>query len=186
MSEDSQEQILDATMQVIVREGLDSTSMRAVAEEADVSLGLLSYHFEGKEQLIVAAFRRATERLITLIDDEMAAAGDDPLDRLRAALRSWFDPSFSDAQHLEMWLAIWAVSRTNDEDAAARDLAVLAVDTWTAATAPHVLASGGDLDGVAGRAEDGGVEQEPEPGVAALGVGGEPEDGGVGRGHGGG
>ena len=120
---ETQEQILDATMQVIVREGLDSTSMRAVAEEADVSLGLLSYHFEGKEQLIVAAFRRATERLITLIDDEMAAAGDDPLDRLRAALRSWFDPSFSDAQHLEMWLAIWAVSRTNDEVAAVeRDL----------------------------------------------------------------
>ena len=120
---ETQEQILDAAMDVIVRDGLDSTSMRAVAEEAEVSLGLLSYHFEGKEKLIVAAFQRATERLIQLIDDRMAEAGDDPRDRVKAALRSWFDPEFSDVQHLEMWLAIWAVSRTNDEVAATeRDL----------------------------------------------------------------
>ena len=120
---ETQEQILDATMQIIVRDGLDSTSMRAVAEEAEVSLGLLSYHFEGKEQLIVAAFLRATERLIDLIDAEMEAVGPDPKDRLRAALRCWFDPSFNDPQHLEMWLATWAVSRTNDDVAAVeRDL----------------------------------------------------------------
>ena len=75
---ETQEQILDAAMDVIVRDGLDSTSMRAVAEEADVSLGLLSYHFEGKEKLVVAAFQRATERLMQLIDDRMAEAGDDP------------------------------------------------------------------------------------------------------------
>ena len=82
---ETQEQILDAAMDVIVRDGLDSTSMRAVAEEAEVSLGLLSYHFEGKEKLIVAAFQRATERLIQLIDDRMAEAGDDPRDRVKAA-----------------------------------------------------------------------------------------------------
>ena len=120
---ETQEQILDAAMDVIVRDGLDSTSMRAVAEEADVSLGLLSYHFEGKEKLVVAAFQRATERLMQLIADRMAEVGDDPRARVKAALRSWFDPEFSDPQHLEMWLAIWAVSRTNDEVAAAeRDL----------------------------------------------------------------
>jgi AcrR family transcriptional regulator len=120
---ETQEQILDAAMDVIVRDGLDSTSMRAVAEEADVSLGLLSYHFEGKEKLVVAAFQRATERLMQLIDDRMAEAGDDTRARVKAALRSWFDPEFSDPHHLEMWLAIWAVSRTNDEVAVAeRDL----------------------------------------------------------------
>ena len=120
---ETQEQILDAAMDVIVRDGLDSTSMRAVAAEADVSLGLLSYHFEGKEKLVVAAFQRATERLMQLIDDRMAEAGDDPRARVKAALRSWFDPEFSDPHHLEMWLAIWAVSRTNDEVAVAeRDL----------------------------------------------------------------
>ena len=120
---ETQEQILDAAMEVIVRDGLDSTSMRAVAEEADVSLGLLSYHFDGKENLVVAAFQRAADQLIDHTSRRIDEAGTDPRERIRAALRSWFDPEFSDLEHLEIWTAIWAVGRTNDEVAAAeRDL----------------------------------------------------------------
>lgn len=120
---DTQEQILDAAMQVIVRDGLDSTSMRAVAEEAEVSLGLLSYHFDGKEKLVVAAFRRAADRLTAHSAALIAEAGDDPRRQVRAALRAWFDPEFSDLEHLEIWITIWAVGRTNDDVAAAeRDL----------------------------------------------------------------
>ena len=85
---ETQEQILDAAMEVIVRDGLDSTSMRAVAEEAEVSLGLLSYHFDGKENLVVAAFQRAADQLITHTTERIAEAGPDPRERIRAALRS--------------------------------------------------------------------------------------------------
>ena len=55
-STETQEQILDATMSCIVRDGIDGTSLRDVAREADVSLGLLSYHFDDRRALIVAAF----------------------------------------------------------------------------------------------------------------------------------
>lgn len=116
---ETQEQILDATMEVIVRDGLDSTSMRAVAEEADVSLGLLSYHFDGKENLVVSAFQRAADQLIDHTSRRIDGAGTDPRERIRAALRSWFEPEFSDLEHLEIWTAIWAVGRTNDGVAAA-------------------------------------------------------------------
>ena len=70
-SDDTQEQILDAVQAVIVRDGVRGASMRQVAQQADVSLGLLSYHFDGKEQLVVAAFQRATERLMDLIGKAM-------------------------------------------------------------------------------------------------------------------
>ena len=116
---ETQEQILDAAMQVIVRDGLDSTSMRAVAEEAEVSLGLLSYHFDGKENLVVAAFQRAAESLLAHLRMRIEEAGHEPRERVRTVLRSWFDPEFSDLEHLEIWTAIWAVGRTNDEVAAA-------------------------------------------------------------------
>ena len=67
--------------------------------------------------------QRVRERAAVLMADVAGWGADDPRDRVKAALRSWFDPSFSDVQHLEMWLAIWAVSRTNEEVAAAeRDL----------------------------------------------------------------
>ena len=60
---ESQEQILDAAMSCISRDGIEGASMRSVAREADVSLGLLSYHFDGKEDLIQAAFQLACDRV---------------------------------------------------------------------------------------------------------------------------
>ncbi|NCG37757.1 MAG: TetR family transcriptional regulator [Actinobacteria bacterium] len=116
---ETQEQILDAAMQIIVRDGLEETSMRAVAEEAEVSLGLLSYHFEGKENLIVSAFRRAADRLMEITRELLDAAGDDPRARIQAGLRPFFDDELSDVGHLEIWLAMWAVARTNDDVALA-------------------------------------------------------------------
>ena len=56
---DTQEQILDATITCVASDGVDGTSLRNVAREADVSLGLLGYHFDDKGSLIVAAFQRA-------------------------------------------------------------------------------------------------------------------------------
>jgi len=112
---ETQEQILDAAMQIIVRDGLEETSMRAVAEEAEVSLGLLSYHFEGKENLIVSAFQRAAERLMEITQEMLDAAGDDPRARIQAGLRSFFADELTDIDHLEVWLAMWAVARTNED-----------------------------------------------------------------------
>ena len=66
MSEDSQEQSLDAVAEVIVRDGVRGASMRTVAQEAGVSLGLLSYHFTDKSSLITAAYARAADRLLLL------------------------------------------------------------------------------------------------------------------------
>ncbi len=112
---ETQEQILDAAMSIIVRQGIDSTSMRAVAEAADVSLGLLSYHFAGKEGLIVAAFRLSCDRLLEYTRMRTSGGGDDPAERLRGTIRAFYDGDFVTDDYLALWFAIWAVSRTNHE-----------------------------------------------------------------------
>jgi len=116
---ETQEQILDAAMHIIVRDGIDSTSMRAVAEEADVSLGLLSYHFEGKEGLIVSAFQLSCDRLLDYTKIRTEQAGADPRDRLRSTIRAFYDGEFVTDDYLALWFAIWAVSRNNDQVRAA-------------------------------------------------------------------
>ena len=119
---ETQEQILDAAMDVIVRDGLDSTSMRAVAEGRRVT---------GPAQLPLRRQGEAGRGRLPAGHRTLDAAHRRPYgggrrrspSAVKAALRSWFDPEFSDPHHLEMWLAIWAVSRTNDEVAVAeRDL----------------------------------------------------------------
>ncbi len=111
---DTQEQILDAAMSCIGRDGIDGASMRNVAREADVSLGLLSYHFDDKRSLIVAAFELSTSRLFdasvsSLLDVEGAD------DRVRAYVRGAFHGEFLDPEYLALRLALWAISRTDPE-----------------------------------------------------------------------
>lgn len=55
-------EIIDAALRIIGRDGLLEVSMRAVAGEAAVPLGTVTYYFSNKEELIEAAFLRHTQR----------------------------------------------------------------------------------------------------------------------------
>jgi len=118
---DTQEQILDAVQSVIVRDGVRGASMRQVAQEADVSLGLLSYHFDDKDSLIIAAFARASATLREACVDA-AAAVDGAEEKVVAFLRGAFTDSFLDSDYLRLRVSLWAVSLT-DTDLARVDAA---------------------------------------------------------------
>jgi AcrR family transcriptional regulator len=60
------DEILQATWQVIARDGLSRTTVRAIAREADCSLGILSHYFDDKMDILASALllchRRVRER----------------------------------------------------------------------------------------------------------------------------
>jgi len=110
---ETQEQILDAVASVILREGIGGASMRTVAKEAEVSVGLLSYHFDDKQTLILAVFQRATDRLF----DACAGAADhqrEPAEKFRAFLRGAFTDEFLNGSYLALRIALWALALTED------------------------------------------------------------------------
>lgn len=110
---DTQEQILDAALSCIARDGIDATSLRNVADQADVSLGLLGYHFDDRQTLLVAAFELATDRLL----ETSVAALDgilNPNERVEAFIRGAFDEAFLTDDYLALRVSLWAVSRTDD------------------------------------------------------------------------
>jgi AcrR family transcriptional regulator len=78
--------LIDALMRVVAQRGLDAVSVRAVAGEAGVSIGAVQYHFATKDELLLAAYRRAidqvTARARTISRD---SAG--PAEYVRALLR---------------------------------------------------------------------------------------------------
>ena len=51
------EPILDAVMRVAARKGSHKVTMRAVADEADVSVGRLQHHFGSRDGLVESAFQ---------------------------------------------------------------------------------------------------------------------------------
>lgn len=110
----TQETILDATISCIVRDGLDGTTLRDVAREAGVSLGLLSYHFDDRRALIVAAFNLATNRLLAASQDSLVEVGGAD-QRVRAFIRGSFRGEFLHPDYLALRIALWAISRTDPE-----------------------------------------------------------------------
>ncbi|MCQ3814246.1 MAG: TetR family transcriptional regulator [Acidimicrobiia bacterium] len=109
-----QEQILDAVAEVILRQGISGASMRTVAKEAEVSLGLLSYHFDDKQTLIMAVFQRATDRLFEACA-QAASEQRNPVNKFRAFLRGAFTEEFLTGSYLALRIALWALALTEED-----------------------------------------------------------------------
>lgn len=96
--EERREQVVDAAFRVIAREGLAGTSMRAVAEEAGCTIGLINHWFSSRDDLVEATFDRAIntelERAAAIVSDPSsyseAASQFLPIDqRRRDEARIW-------------------------------------------------------------------------------------------------
>jgi AcrR family transcriptional regulator len=59
----SRDAILDAAERLFANSGFDGTSMRSIAEAADVAQALLHYHFGTKERLFAEMFTRRSEAI---------------------------------------------------------------------------------------------------------------------------
>src|SRR5919201_2824681 len=81
------EQSLHAAYEVAKREGIDGVTVRAVAEQAKLSHGLVLFYFKRKEHLVAALLDRvlATTAILEVSDD--VAALPRASDRLYALLR---------------------------------------------------------------------------------------------------
>lgn len=60
--------ILEATLRVIAREGVGAATARAVAAEAGVSPGTVSHHFASVDELLVAALRHGSGRIVAELE----------------------------------------------------------------------------------------------------------------------
>lgn len=103
--------ILDAVLRVLGRAGLAGVTMRAVAAEADVAVGLMNYYFDDKDALITAALERVGEQ-----DAELVAPTDGlpPVEQLAAALERVADPQFLEPGYLSVRLQLWSVAPTSE------------------------------------------------------------------------
>ncbi|AIS00129.1 TetR family transcriptional regulator [Streptomyces glaucescens] len=89
-SEQTRALILETAMRLFQERGYDKTTMRAIAQEAGVSVGNAYYYFAGKEHLIqgfydrIAADHQAAVREILARESDLEA-------RLAGVLKAWLD-----------------------------------------------------------------------------------------------
>lgn len=81
------EQLLGIATDLFSRQGIQATSLRAIAERAGVTPALLNYYFGGKDGLVEAMLE---ERFLPLVAQTAAAlqqAGDEPLELATTFIR---------------------------------------------------------------------------------------------------
>lgn len=66
--------IIDATLEVIARDGVSGATHRRIAAVADVPLGSMTYHFDGIEHLLKEAFTRFAWSISARFDALLGAA----------------------------------------------------------------------------------------------------------------
>lgn len=81
--------IVDAAMSLFRSGGYDATTMRAIADEAGVSLGSAYYYFSGKEELIQAFYDQLQVEHAARAESAYASASF--ADRLRGVMESFLE-----------------------------------------------------------------------------------------------
>jgi AcrR family transcriptional regulator len=79
---DRRRQLVEAGLTIAERNGVAGVTVRAVAAEAEVSLGLVSYCFGSKEELTLAMATRLVEELAEHSGDAEPGTTDDPISRI--------------------------------------------------------------------------------------------------------
>lgn len=121
LAEDERRRLLiDATIAVLSEYGLAGTTVRRIAAEAGVTPGLVRHYFSGKAALVSAAYRTLAEQFHRDYVAASEAAGDDPVDRLKAYVGSAFQPETLDRNLLRVWTSFWTSALTDPASEPAR------------------------------------------------------------------
>ena len=106
------QQLIEATIDVMARKGYSGTTMLDVAKAAGLSSGIVNFHFETKEKLLVETLKYLAEEYRANWHKALNGAGTDATDKLRALLFSDFNPEICSPRKLAAWCAYWAEAQS--------------------------------------------------------------------------
>ena len=103
-SNNRKNELVDATLRVIASEGVKAATVRSIADEANVTQGLIRYHFRSKDELIIAAYEKHMTDLID-VAAHSASKGDYSSAKKRLAIfvQASVKPPIIDAQVIAIW-----------------------------------------------------------------------------------
>lgn len=112
--EKRREDLIAAAVQLVADGGTEAATVRAIAQRAGVTPGLIRHYFASKDELTRTAYRHVmdamTRSAVIALED---AGSDDPLSRLSAFVAANFRPPVLDPVTLAVWAAYLHRSRTD-------------------------------------------------------------------------
>lgn len=107
---DRRREIAEAALRCLERLGYAELTARKVAAEAGMSLGHISYHFSGMDEVLAEAYRLAADRLQAASDAKIIMPGATPAERLEAFLKAGFTDDVLSPGHLRARIDLWSIA----------------------------------------------------------------------------
>ena len=110
--EERQQQLIQATIRSVARNGLSDTTMATVASEAGLSQGIINLHFQSKDRLLVETLRHLAEEYRLAWEKAVEEAGPSPAEQLAALVAVDFKRPVCCRNKLAVWFAFWGESKS--------------------------------------------------------------------------
>ena len=105
-------QLIEATIDSLARRGYADTTMADVADGAGLSRGIVNFHFESKEKLLVATLQFMADEYSAHWRAALLSAGDEPSRQLMALVVADFDRAICNKRKLAAWCAFWGEAKS--------------------------------------------------------------------------
>ena len=100
-------QLIEATIESIAKHGISGTTMTTVTGIAGLSLGIVNFHFQNKENLFEETLRFVADEHRTQWRKAYDAAGSAPEARLLAIVDAHYQPNICNRKKLAVWFGFY-------------------------------------------------------------------------------
>lgn len=101
----TRQQLINATVDAIAGGGFADLTLSAVSQRAGVSRGLVNFHFESKDQLLVETLAFLTGEYLESWRRAVEKSGPEPAANLLALVRNDFHPRVCNRKKIAVWFA---------------------------------------------------------------------------------
>ncbi|BAU72592.1 TetR/AcrR family transcriptional regulator [Metapseudomonas furukawaii] len=109
--DERREHLVRAALRCLVAEGHAGISVRRIAREANVAIGLINHYFGSIDALVAQAYETLASEVNQSLRACLEAAGEDPEARLDAFLNAYFSPVALNPDLLSPWVVFWSLIR---------------------------------------------------------------------------
>ncbi|WP_206615483.1 TetR family transcriptional regulator C-terminal domain-containing protein [Solirhodobacter olei] len=106
------QQLIEATIDCLSRRGYADTTMADIADRAGLSRGIVNFHFESKDNLLIATLQFMADEYATHWMGAYDRAGPAAAARLQALVAADFDRRVCTRRKLAAWFAFWGEAKS--------------------------------------------------------------------------
>ncbi len=107
--------LIAATQELVAEGGPEAATVRAIAERAGVTPGLIRHYFQSKDELNRAAYRTLMDGMTAKGSDAIEGVGAGPQERLAAFISASLRPPVLDAGAVVLWAGYMHKVRSDPE-----------------------------------------------------------------------